>query len=398
MNKLRAEDFVINFELMKRFRFYDIFKPNGSKIYRLLLLYYGVFVNCIVVYSSLGFFVKMEDTLSYSDYFTIIFAMISIFLCSWRFYIFLSNVEIIYDLSNVTRFNFLKSKDCCKNINILCGYRDRVIKITNHFSLFSLIVMSQWILFALVRSAFTSPEDENIRQQNILNLRFPISIHTYNQYYFILYLTELVISVFVAYVMILSDILLMSWCWSIIAQQEVLSQAFRKIGLEDNSQKMYYEDFKSILVDQIRLNLKIKLFYSVVRSVILTYAAIMSTCFIILTYVLIVVSFSKESHSILDIIKLGSSTSYTCVHLFLYCYLFDNMNVKLQSVNTRIYSCDWTRMDVKFKKLLLLTMQMNNANNLMIKASPKKIVNLQLFANIVTMSYNIVSVMLKTTG
>lgn len=39
-------------------------------------------------------------------------------------------------------------------------------------------------------------------------------------------------------------------------------------------------------------------------------------------------------------------------------------------------------MDVKFKKLLFLTMQMNNANNLMIKASPKKIVNQQLFANV----------------
>lgn len=53
-----------------------------------------------------------------------------------------------------------------------------------------------------------------------------------------------------------------------------------------------------------------------------------------------------------------------------------------QSVNTSIYSCDWTKMDVQFKKLLLLTMQMNNANDLVIKASPIKIINLQLFANV----------------
>jgi len=39
-------------------------------------------------------------------------------------------------------------------------------------------------------------------------------------------------------------------------------------------------------------------------------------------------------------------------------------------------------MDVKFKKLLLLTMRMNDANNLMIRASPKKVVNLQMFANV----------------
>jgi len=54
----------------------------------------------------------------------------------------------------------------------------------------------------------------------------------------------------------------------------------------------------------------------------------------------------------------------------------------MQYVNTGIYSCDWTKMDVQFKKLLLLTMQMNNSNNLVIKASPKKFVNLQLFANV----------------
>jgi hypothetical protein len=39
-------------------------------------------------------------------------------------------------------------------------------------------------------------------------------------------------------------------------------------------------------------------------------------------------------------------------------------------------------MDLKFKKLLLLTMQINEANEIMMKASTKKIVNLQLFANV----------------
>lgn len=39
-------------------------------------------------------------------------------------------------------------------------------------------------------------------------------------------------------------------------------------------------------------------------------------------------------------------------------------------------------MDLKFQKLILLAMYMNNANQLMIKASPKKIVNLQLFASV----------------
>ncbi|KAF0706717.1 odorant receptor 46a-like, partial [Aphis craccivora] len=52
-----------------------------------------------------------------------------------------------------------------------------------------------------------------------------------------------------------------------------------------------------------------------------------------------------------------------------------------QLVNFGIYTCNWTKMDLKFKKLLLLTMQMNNANRMVIKASPKKVINLQLFAS-----------------
>jgi len=39
-------------------------------------------------------------------------------------------------------------------------------------------------------------------------------------------------------------------------------------------------------------------------------------------------------------------------------------------------------MNLKFKKLLLLSMQMNDANQMLIKASPKKIINLQLFASV----------------
>lgn len=48
-----------------------------------------------------------------------------------------------------------------------------------------------------------------------------------------------------------------------------------------------------------------------------------------------------------------------------------------------MYTSNWTEMNLKTKKLLLLSMQMENANKSMIKISSKKIVNLQLFANVI---------------
>lgn len=56
--------------------------------------------------------------------------------------------------------------------------------------------------------------------------------------------------------------------------------------------------------------------------------------------------------------------------------------MKKESMNLAIYSCNWIEMDLKFKKLLLFTMMMNNANQLKIKVSPKKILDLQLFSNV----------------
>lgn len=39
-------------------------------------------------------------------------------------------------------------------------------------------------------------------------------------------------------------------------------------------------------------------------------------------------------------------------------------------------------MDLKFKKLVLLAMKMNNANHSVLRASPRKIIDLQLYNNV----------------
>ncbi|XP_060842262.1 odorant receptor 2a-like [Rhopalosiphum padi] len=82
--------------------------------------------------------------------------------------------------------------------------------------------------------------------------------------------------------------------------------------------------------------------------------------------------------------------------LFLHCYFFGLIYFKKESVTYGMYSCDWTSMDLKFKKLLLLSMRMNDADKLMIKATPTKIINLEFFVKVMITTYNIVSVMVNT--
>lgn len=53
-------------------------------------------------------------------------------------------------------------------------------------------------------------------------------------------------------------------------------------------------------------------------------------------------------------------------------------------MNFALYSSNWTDMNIKFKKLLLFTMRVNNAENLKMKISINRIVNMKMFADVRT--------------
>lgn len=51
-------------------------------------------------------------------------------------------------------------------------------------------------------------------------------------------------------------------------------------------------------------------------------------------------------------------------------------------MNFALYCSDWTEMSINYKKLMLLTNRMNNAEKLQLKITLKKVVNLELFASV----------------
>jgi len=51
-------------------------------------------------------------------------------------------------------------------------------------------------------------------------------------------------------------------------------------------------------------------------------------------------------------------------------------------MNFALYSSDWTQMEMKFKKLLLLAMEMNDAHKLDMKLTAELIINLELFTKV----------------
>lgn len=61
--------------------------------------------------------------------------------------------------------------------------------------------------------------------------------------------------------------------------------------------------------------------------------------------------------------------------LILYCF-------QKESINFWLYCCDWTIMDNKLKKLLLLTMHLNNSNILKMKLTTTKHIGLPMLATV----------------
>jgi len=52
------------------------------------------------------------------------------------------------------------------------------------------------------------------------------------------------------------------------------------------------------------------------------------------------------------------------------------------NINFALYNCNWIEKDITFKKLLLISMKINNSENLKLKATAQIIINLQLFTNV----------------
>lgn len=57
------------------------------------------------------------------------------------------------------------------------------------------------------------------------------------------------------------------------------------------------------------------------------------------------------------------------------------------TMNFALYSSNWTAMSINYKKMLLFTMRMNDAEKLKLKISLRKIVNLEMFASVSIIFY-----------
>ncbi|XP_022160645.1 uncharacterized protein LOC111026804 [Myzus persicae] len=109
-------------------------------------------------------------------------------------------------------------------------------------------------------------------------------------------------------------------------------------------------------------------------------------------------SFSGEDKfmdSDVAIVKILCSIPALSFQIYMECYLFGYLHDQKDAIVLALYSSNWTKMDIRCRKMILLTMKMHNAHYQKLKFTRTKIVNLEMFFKTMGDCYTVVSVLIK---
>lgn len=232
-------------ELMKQLRFYQMFDPDAKKIfncnvYKLVHLSFILFIQIFNIIIAIGFFSETRNEIDFLDLQVAIFGYINSVLSTLKIIFLMYKADEVKNFIDLTDCDLLMSAQCRKHIHIVHKFRNYSMKVIQFFYTLCMIVIVLWFLFPLVWNHFMMTGDPNQRYQNIYNMPYPISTRNYNQNYFVFFLIEVMIEIFVSYYTGLTDFFVYSCCWITIAQYKMLFEAFKCIGHDWES-----ENFKN---------------------------------------------------------------------------------------------------------------------------------------------------------
>eukprot|EP00102_Acyrthosiphon_pisum_P024503 XP_016661713.1 PREDICTED: odorant receptor 4-like [Acyrthosiphon pisum] len=311
--------------------------------------------------------------------------LMSLYL-SYQMYIVIYYSEGIWNCLSITCYGF--TSHSLRDRHILDRWREQSVLIT---TILLVTYMTSLIIYFVSTLALSDDmlqvknRDGSVSsyRQNLFNFYLFASDETYNAHYYTFYLVEGLYLVFVSMAFCGFDILLVTLCLAISCQIEMICTAFESVGHKSlgddislvdyrdeiketpNEQDLMYDKLKTIIMDHQAVMRIYDEFISIFERVLLTLVVVLSIMFIVLWFCFIM-SFSGDGRfrsSGIFIIKMFCAIPPYLFKLFAVCYLFGNLHDKKDSIIFALYSSNWTEMDMKFKKLTLLTMKMINANH-----------------------------------
>lgn len=234
---------AFNLEFYKWIHFYHFFYPNGSirifncHFHRLAVIVLVVFVQLMIIFGALGFNEKTEGTIkTAANSIIILNIFISNFGVLLKISVFTYKANNVWQLLDVTRIDFLKSKHSVQNKSKLEECRKKFVSFSYYVIGLSCMMITLWIASPLIaRIQNMNANNGNERYTNIFNLPYPVNIRVYNQYFWVFFVIEVLLALYFL-LAILIDFFILSICTVIIIQYVILAETFAIVGFKDKTE------------------------------------------------------------------------------------------------------------------------------------------------------------------
>ncbi|CAI6373122.1 unnamed protein product [Macrosiphum euphorbiae] len=429
MDLRNESNHVFNIKLAKIIGLYQMLDPGtvkcrGRNIYHIVTscaLLYMCLISMILILSILYYW-NVNIPISV-DYF---WKAMDSFYIIYKTWMIIHYSNDLWNCLSITRYDFTTLSN--RSRHILDRWRERLVWLTTIYAIMYLTSTVSYLSITLAFSGDKLPvknHDVSIGyyRQNChesmksMNLYLIVSDETYNALYYMFYFVEALFGVFMGLYFLIFDILLVTLCFGMCCQMEIICSAFESVGhkslcdqhsptdytdenikISTNEHDIIYEELKTIIIDHQAVMEIYEHFLTLFRRVMLWHIFVSSLLVIALWFTAIMSFSNDERFKTSEVIVkkiIYSVIPAISFQIFMLCYLFGNVHNQKDSVIFALYSSNWTEMDMKCKKLILLTMTLNNANQKKLKFTRTKIVNLEMFFKTMGNCYTVISVLVN---
>lgn len=231
----RRKNYMFDEKYMKFLGLYKLLDSSSSNIFG----YNGFHITImtmilfIVIYfmENLIFLYTMANDLTAFLYSVAV--IINTFLIIFKIIIIIYYSKDLWKCIENTNINFLSYKHY--NRNIFYDWRRRSILLIYLYTILFSIGLSFWIIIPIIL------KDTNItirqfdgsyinNRFNVLNVLFIMSEDTYNKYFYIFYVCEVVIEMCFLYFASIFDIIIYIVCYALLCQLETICDGIRSLG------------------------------------------------------------------------------------------------------------------------------------------------------------------------
>ncbi|KAE9539565.1 hypothetical protein AGLY_004817 [Aphis glycines] len=401
------KNYAFDLTLFKTIGYYQMIDPNckkifGFNIYNVINMMIVVFTSIITVIGLSGFFYKPNDITyektSFKDI-QILFYLACIVVGNLKICITIYNAKTIWKLFKVAHESFLSNNYWKQNKHKINKCGKKFAKIFPWYLFIFLMTAFAWsIVPIVVNNHVASKEtqnDENIYMTNVVNMRYPITAKTYNKFYKGFYVLEFIVVWYSAYGLVVFDLLTLGLLQLLATHYEIIASAYENFKMTKNENGEWPVKGEKSLGGSTRTKTVVDTLIrqcKLLRILVTNISKIsgkLNKKEIQKEFVSIILdcqTFYTQDKSIFNsnVIAFSWTLLVVGIQLYMYCSLLQNVNERRENINFGLYSCDWTRLDIEIKKLILLAMRMNNSNNLKINVTFTKFIDLPMFASILS--------------